>query len=86
MKKFIAISIEGKEYMYRPKTAHAFPVSRSSLVLETLNRSRFMLKDGEKWHIYNCGGGEVYAENQSFGFRNGRLVRFTSEFSKTEVF
>ena len=83
MKKFIAITTEGKEFLYRPKTAHAFPVSRSSIVLEILNRSRFMLKDGEKWHIYDaeCGGGEVYAEHQSFGFRNGRLTRFSSNWN-----
>ena len=76
--KFIAITHEGSEYLYRPSTAHAFPVSRSALVLKILNSSRYMLKDGEKWHVYDCGGGETYAKHQSFGFRKGQLVRFTS--------
>lgn len=75
MKKFIAITFEGKEFMYRPRTAHAIPVSRSSIICETLNRSRYMLKDGEKWKVYNCGGGQVYAEHQRFCFRSGKLCR-----------
>lgn len=54
MKKFIAVTFEGKEYMYRP---------------------RYMLKDGEKWKVYNCGGGQVYAEHQRFCFRSGKLCR-----------
>ena len=76
MKKFVAITRNGAEYMYRPSSAHAVPVSRAVIVCEMLNHSRFMLKDGEKWHIYETGGGEVYAENQRFGFRSGRLVRY----------
>lgn len=77
MKKFIAITRNGSEYMYRPSSAHAVPVSRAAIVCEMLNRSRFMLKDDEKWNIYETGGGEVYAENQRFGFRSGRLVRYS---------
>lgn len=80
MKKFVAITKTGTEYMYIPRSAHAIPVSKLPIVLNILNRSRFLLKDGEQWHAYESGGGEVYAEHQSFGFRSGRLTRFCSSF------
>ena len=76
MKKFIAITKTGADYMYNPRTAHAVPASRVSIILDLLNRSRFMLKDGEQWHAYETGGGEVYAAMQRFGFRSGHLVRY----------
>ena len=76
MKRFIAITTDGKEYLYKLKTAHRYPVSKEKIVLDILNRSRYMLQDGEKWFAYYSGGGEVYADCQSFGFRRGQLKRF----------
>lgn len=78
MKKFVAIAKEGAEYMYKPRTAHAVPASRASIICEMLNSSRYMLKDGEKWRVYNCGSGQVYAETQKFSLRSGKLIRYGS--------
>lgn len=74
MKKFVAITNEGSEYLYRSATAHNVPIKKAIAICGALNRCGYKLGPGEKWHVYNDERDDVYAANQKFAIRSGRLV------------
>lgn len=54
MKKFVAVTVPGAEYVYRANTAHFVSKENAGRILEALNRSGHMLRPGEKWHLYTA--------------------------------
>lgn len=76
MKKIIAKTLEGREFIYSKNSAHAVPNASAAEICAALNANRYQLKDGEKWHIYEAGWYELEhtaAAWQSFGKRNGSI-------------
>lgn len=53
MKKLIAKTIEGKEYLHSKKDAYFAPKTSAEKIANILNKNRYLLKDGEKWHVYD---------------------------------
>lgn len=74
MAKIIAKTIEGKEFVYSRKSAHAVSAAGAEAIRKTLNDNKYQLKDGEKWHVYDVGAWEpeyMGAAYQSFTRRKG---------------
>ena len=77
MRKIIAVTHTGSEYMYIRSSAHAVSAPIADLVCSALNRSGYKLKNGEKWHVYSV---DKYAFEtcsaplQRFSIRNDKLI------------
>lgn len=72
----LAKSIQGAEYLYSPKSAHAVPKSSARKIMDALNNAKYDLRDGQVWHLHEVGGlddASFYAERQSFGIRKGSI-------------
>lgn len=52
MRKVIAKSIKGKEYLYSRKECYSVSAKKAKLICDTLNRLQWQLKDGETWFIH----------------------------------
>lgn len=52
MKKLIAKTLIGKEYMHSKKDAF-FASRNANRIAEMLNNAKYKLNDGEKWHVYD---------------------------------
>lgn len=77
MKKIIAKTLEGREFIYSKNSAHAVPITSAAAICAALNECRYQLKDGEKWFVYDAGSYELEytaAAWQRFAWRRGRLV------------
>ena len=70
MKKFVAVTTPGAEYLYRSDTAHYVSRENASRILAALNRSGHMLRPGEKWHLYTDEGQPV---PYRYYIRSGKL-------------
>lgn len=75
MKKFVAITVPGKEFLYRENTAHLVSRENASRILDALNRAGHMLRPGETWHLYSAEDPE--AVPYRYYIRSGKL--FESE-------
>lgn len=51
-KYFVAIAVKGKEFLYKSSSMIAVPNSRANDVKDTLNSNKYLIKDGEIWHVY----------------------------------
>lgn len=80
--KIVAVAVKGKEFLYNPKTAHKVSVKSAERICQNLNESRFRLKEGEIWHVYEIDQYDIRpystAETQSFIIRNGYLYEKTA--------
>ena len=52
MKKVIAKSVKGHEYLYSRKECYSVSPKKAKLVCDTLNRLAWKLKDNETWFIH----------------------------------
>jgi hypothetical protein len=52
MKKLIAKTQEGKEYIHS-KTSAFFASAKAQRIADILNKNRYKLSDNEKWHVYD---------------------------------
>lgn len=52
MKKLIAKTMVGKEYMHSRSHAY-FADKHADQICAALNKARYKLKDGECWHVYD---------------------------------
>lgn len=74
MKKVIAKTYDGQEYFYSTRECFAVSNAAALEICKELNRLRWRLKDGEKWHVYDAGDYEYTytgAAFQSFRRRKG---------------
>ena len=74
-KRFVAITRDGEEFFFKKYTARAVPTTSAEKILAALNESRHMLKDGEKWFLYDMDGSQfgTTAETSCFIIRHGYL-------------
>lgn len=79
IKKFVAITTEGEEFLYYANSAHAVPQVHAEQICSILNKCRYKLKNGQKWHLYALenGYGEEYTMFQSFKFYKGILKEYS---------
>ena len=70
MKKFLAITTPGAEFMYRASTAHYVSRDNARRILDALNSAGHMLRPGEKWHLYTDEGQPV---PYRYYIRSGKL-------------
>ena len=52
MRKLIAKTIKGKEYIHSRSQAY-FADKDADKICEALNAAKYQLKDGECWHVYD---------------------------------
>ena len=52
MRKLIAKTIKGKEYMHSRSQAY-FADKNADKICEALNKAKYKLKDNERWHVYD---------------------------------
>lgn len=71
MKKFVAITTPGAEYVYRASTAHFVSTENARRILDALNRSAHLLRPGETWHLYTTDDPD--AVPYRYYIRSGRL-------------
>ena len=76
MGKMIAKTIAGKEFTYSRESAHAVSNAGAEAICRALNEKRWGLKDGQVWHVYDCGWYEqeyTGAAYQQFIRRKGAI-------------
>ena len=49
---FIAIAPKGKEFLYRRTSMTAVPNGRAQEIADALNEQKYLIRDGEVWHVY----------------------------------
>ncbi len=52
-KKFVAITVEGSEFLYSRGFMIAVPTSTAQLICDALNKVRYELKPNQKWWVYD---------------------------------
>jgi hypothetical protein len=73
MKKLIAKTQEGKEYCHS-KTNAFFASANAQKIADALNKNKYKLSDGEKWHVYDYDyTQEFYVNFRIFITRNGHV-------------
>ena len=73
----VAISVKGKEYLYKASSAHKVAPQYAEQICEALNKNKFRLNEGEVWYpheVENWSNGWAYAEIQSFRVVSGSIV------------
>lgn len=53
MKKLIAKTVEGKEFMHSKNPAYFATKTSAQKIVDILNKNKYQLKDNEKWHVYD---------------------------------
>lgn len=72
MRKLIAKTIIGKEYMHSRSDAYVAD-NDADKICEALNKAKYQLKENECWHVYDYGYAPSYVE-QAIGLtRTGRI-------------
>ena len=51
--KFLAISLKGKEFLFKKYGMIAVPKSSAQKIADVLNKLNYMLKDGETWFVHD---------------------------------
>ena len=72
MRKLIAKTIIGKEYMHSRSHAY-FADKDADKICEALNKARYQLKDGECWYVYDYGYAPAYVEQAISLTRTGKV-------------
>ena len=72
---FVAIAIKGKEFFYKRSSMIAVPDGKAHEVAEILNHNKYLLKDGEVWHVYeNDSYSNDYISKEIKAVRNGKVT------------
>lgn len=51
--KLLAIAPKGREYLHSRQNAGYAPDASAQKICDILNQIKYLLKDGETWHIYD---------------------------------
>ncbi len=78
--KVLAITNNGTEFVYMPRSAHKVAQNKIDFVLDVLNKHRFMLtSDTQKWYAYEIDEYDSaydYAQYQRFSVsKSGQVKR-----------
>lgn len=66
MKKVIAKSVKGHEYLYSRKDCYSVSAVKAKLVCDTLNRLAWNLKNNETWFIHEIDDSDFAYTNAAF--------------------
>ena len=66
MKKVIAKSIKGHEYLYSQKDCYSVSAAKAKLVCDTLNRLAWNLRDNETWFVHEIDDFDFKYTNAAF--------------------
>lgn len=69
----IAKTIEGKEFLHSQKDCYYVPAASKEIICKALNESKWNLKPGEKWYIYEVEYTDDFYIFQSINKRNGKI-------------
>lgn len=72
--KVLAISCEGKEYMYIGSSARQVSERSSSYIRKVVNENQYLLKPGQVWYVHYVSKYDrayEYAMYQAFRVRKG---------------
>lgn len=72
--KVLAISCEGKEYMYIASSARKVSEQSSSYIRKVVNENNYLLKPGQVWYVHyvdEYDSAYDYAMHQAFRVRKG---------------
>ena len=73
MKKLIAKTQEGKEFLHSKKNAF-FASANAQKIADILNRNKYQLQDGEKWHVYDYDFmQDDYVQHRIYIASNGQI-------------
>ena len=79
MKKIVAITTEGKEFIFSARSAHSVPVASCEKICQILNKAKYKLNsENEKWFTYEIDQFDsvnFISETQSFRIRKGIVYR-----------
>jgi len=67
--KILAITTEGKEFMYKKNSVHGVPQKKAQEICDRLNKVRYRIRDNEKWFVYEVDKYDdafYYAQDQKF--------------------
>lgn len=53
MKKIIAKTTTGTEYIYSRLDTYQVSKTSADIICKAMNRNKYNLKPGEKWHVYS---------------------------------
>ena len=77
--RFIAVTNEGTEYMYKRSTMIAVPSSSASVIADILTRNHYKIAEGEKWHVYdNDYYTDSFIKGEIRSFRKGHNIKVYS--------
>ena len=63
MKKLIAKTFSGKEYIYFKFDTYQANQKKIDIICNAMNKANYKLKPGEKWHVYTVSD---YTYNHAF--------------------
>jgi hypothetical protein len=73
MKKLIAKTIEGKEFLHS-KTNAFFASANAQRIADILNKNKYKLSEGEKWYVYDHDFmQDTYVEQRIFINSKGQI-------------
>ena len=76
MRKLIAKTIKGKEYVYSRTHAY-FADKNADQICEALNKARYQLKDGECWHVYDYDCSQTAYVEQAISLTRAGKVKLS---------
>ena len=74
--KVLAVSAKGKEFLYKPATAHKVSARSGKAIMDALNKARYGLKENEVWHMHDVSpydNAYAYATYQEFSIYKGNI-------------
>lgn len=75
--KVLAISAEGQEFLYKASTAHKVSARSGKIIMDTLNKAKYGLKENEVWHMHEVDrydNAYAYATYQEFTIYKGSIM------------
>lgn len=76
MRKMIAKSKKGAEFMYKRHECYLAPNASAEKICTIMNQLNYKLHDGEIWHVHDCGPYEMEytsAGYQKIAMRKGHI-------------
>ena len=75
----LAKAVKGKEFLYDAKSAHEVSKASADVICDTLNATKFLLKEGEVWHKFDFG---PYSEGWAFAMVQ-KFTRYKTSIRET---
>jgi hypothetical protein len=74
MKKLIAKTIDGKEFLHTKKNTF-FASANAKKIADILNKSKYDIKTGEKWYVYDYDYMQQFYTTQRIYITNKGMIK-----------